>query len=51
MRAVVIRNNFGIKSFYPKIGGHVLRPKFGSNEKTLSFENHQREAEIFNKIG
>ena len=21
--------NFGIKSFYPKIGGHVFTPKFG----------------------
>ena len=24
-----INRNFGIKSFYPKIGGHVLTPKFG----------------------
>ena len=29
-RATVMRDNFGIKSFYPKIRGHVLTPKFGS---------------------
>ena len=28
-RATVVRGNFGIKSFYSKIGGHVLTPKFG----------------------
>ena len=30
--AMVMRSNFGIKSFYPKIRGHVLTPKFGSRE-------------------
>ena len=28
-RGKKINRNFGIKSFYPKIGGHVLTPKFG----------------------
>jgi hypothetical protein len=32
-RATVMKENFGIKSFYPKIGGHVLTPKFGSRRK------------------
>ena len=32
--------NFGIKSFYPKIGGHVFTPKFGKkNAKTRSFQD------------
>ena len=30
--------NFGIKSFYPKIGGHVFAPKFGKEDAgTRSF--------------
>ena len=28
-RGKQINRNFGIKSFYPKIGGHVFTPKFG----------------------
>jgi hypothetical protein len=24
-----VNRNFGIKSFYPKIGGHVFTPEFG----------------------
>jgi len=27
--------NFGIKSFYPKIGGHVLTPKFRRRAREL----------------
>ena len=27
-RGEQINRNFGIKSFYPKIGGHVFTPKF-----------------------
>ena len=27
--------NFGIKSFYPKIGGHVFTPKFGRRAREL----------------
>ena len=35
-----ISRNFGIKSFYPKIGGHVFTPKFGKkNAGTQSFQN------------
>ena len=35
-----INRNFGIKSFYPKIGGHVFTPKFGKrNAGTRSFQN------------
>ena len=29
VHATIIRSNLGIKSFYPKIGGHVFTPKFG----------------------
>jgi hypothetical protein len=29
----ITRSNFGIKSFYPKIEGHVLTPKFSSRRK------------------
>ena len=28
--------NFGIKSFYPKIGGHVFTPKFGRRTRELA---------------
>ena len=28
-RGKLVNRNFGIKSFYPKIGGHVFTPKFG----------------------
>ena len=49
--AMVIRSNFGIKSFYPKIGGHVLTPKFGSRRKDLEVEICQGKAKNFNKIG
>ena len=28
--------NFGIKSFYPKIGGHVFTPKFGRRARELA---------------
>jgi hypothetical protein len=37
------RENFGIKLFYPKIRGHVLTPKFGSNVKILSFKIYRRK--------
>jgi hypothetical protein len=30
MHAMAMRGNFGLKSFYPKIEGHVFTPKFGS---------------------
>jgi len=33
--ATIMRSSFGIKSFYPKIRGHVLTPKFGSRRKDL----------------
>ena len=34
-RGKQINRNFGIKSFYPKIGGHIFTPKFGKkNTKT-----------------
>ena len=38
-----MRENFRIKSFYPKIGGHVLTPKFGSDVKIPSFKIYQRK--------
>ena len=31
-----INQNFGIKSFYPKIGGHVFTPKFGRQTRELA---------------
>ena len=35
-----INRNFGIKSFYPKIGGHVFTLKFGKkNVRTRSFQD------------
>ena len=35
-----VNRNFGIKSFYPKIGGHVCAPKFGKkNVGTRSFQD------------
>ena len=35
-----VDRNFGIKSFYPKIGGHVFTPKFGKmNTGTRSFQD------------
>jgi hypothetical protein len=37
------RENFRIKSFYPKIRGHVLTPKFGSDAKILSFKIYRRK--------
>ena len=33
VHATVMRSNFGIKSFYPKIGGHVSTLEFGSRRK------------------
>jgi polyisoprenoid-binding protein YceI len=47
----VTRSNFGIKSFYPKIGGHVLTPKFGSRGKYPEVKICQRKAKILNEIG
>ena len=39
-RGKQINRNFGIKSFYPKIGEHVLAPKFGKkNMGTRSFQD------------
>ena len=39
-RGKQINRNFGIKSFYPKIDGHVFTPKFGKrNAGTRSFQN------------
>ena len=39
-RGKQINRNFGIKSFYPKIGGHVFTPKFGKkNARTRSFQD------------
>ena len=35
-----VNRNFGIKSFYPKIGGHAFTPKFGKkNAETRSFQD------------
>ena len=47
VHATVMRSNFGIKSFYRKIGGYVLIPKFGSRGKNLEVWIHQERAEIF----
>jgi hypothetical protein len=49
--AMIVRNNFGIKSFYPIIEGHVLTPKFGSKEKDLEVEICRGKAKIFSEIG
>ena len=39
-RGKQINRNFGIKSFYPKIGGHVFTPKFEKrNAGTQSFQD------------
>ena len=39
-RGKQVNRNFGIKSFYPKIGGHVFAPKFGKrNVGTRSFQD------------
>ena len=39
-RGKQINRNFGIKSFYPKIGGHVFTLKFGKkNVRTRSFQD------------
>ena len=39
-RGKQVNRNFGIKSFYPKIGGHVFTPKFGKkNARTRSFQD------------
>ena len=35
-RGKPINWNFGIKSFYPKIGGHVFTPKFGRRVRELA---------------
>ena len=36
--------NFGIKSFYPKIGGHVFTPKFGRRTREhIGFQNHANQ--------
>ena len=51
VHATILRSNFGIKSFYPKIGGHVLTPKFGLRTKDPKVEISQKKAETFNKIG
>ena len=48
--ATIMRSSFGIKSFYPKIGGHVLTPKFGSRRKDPKVEISQKKAETFNQI-
>ena len=48
--ATIMRSNFEIKSFYPKIGGHMLTPKFGSRRKDPKVEISQKKAETFNKI-
>ena len=35
-----VNRYFGIKSFYPNIGGHVFAPKFGKkNAGTRSFQD------------
>ena len=34
-----MNRNFGIKSFYPKIRGHVFTLKFGKNMRTQSFQD------------
>ena len=34
-RGKPMNQNFGIKPFYPKIGGHVFTPKFGSRTREL----------------
>ena len=31
-----VNRNFGIKSFYPKIGGHVFTPKIGRRARELA---------------
>ena len=48
--ATIMRSNFEIKSFYPKIGGHMLTPKFGLRRKDPKVEISQKKAETFNKI-
>ena len=48
--AMVMRSNFGIKSFYPKTRGHVLTPKFGSRRKDSEVKTCQGKAKIFNEI-
>ena len=35
-RGKPMNQNFGIKSFYPKIGGHVFTPKFGRRARELA---------------
>ena len=35
-RGKPVNRNFGIKSFYPKIGGHVFTPKFGRRARELA---------------
>jgi len=36
--------NFGIKSFYPKIGGLVFTPKFGRRARELAgFQNYANQ--------
>jgi hypothetical protein len=49
--AMIVRSNFGIKSFYPKIRGHVLISKFGSKEKDPKVKIFQGKAKIFSEIG
>ena len=49
--AAVMRDNFGIKLFYPKIEGHVLTLKFGSGHEGLEFWGLLKKAKIFSKIG
>ena len=39
-----INRNFRIKSFYPKIGGHVFTPKFGRRARELAgFQNYANQ--------
>jgi hypothetical protein len=51
MRATTTRGNFGIKLFYPKIRGHALTLKSGSEHEYPEFRELLNEAEIFSKIG
>ena len=40
------KENFGIRSFHPKIRGHVLTPKFQSICGTLGFRDLLRKAKM-----
>jgi hypothetical protein len=43
----VAEENFGIKSFYLKIGRHVLTPEFGLDQEDPMFRDSPKKAEIF----